>query len=32
LELWSTERWQQTMLDVESNAEEIAEQFSDITF
>lgn len=32
LELWNTERWQQMMLDVESNAEEIAEQFSDITF
>ena len=32
LELWSSERWQQAMLDVESNAEEIAEQFSDITF
>ena len=32
LELWNTERWQETMLDVESNAEEIAEQFSNITF
>jgi MraZ protein len=32
LELWNKDRWQQTMLDVESNAEEIAEQFGDITF
>jgi MraZ protein len=32
LELWSSERWQQTMLEVESNVEEIAEQFSDLTF
>jgi MraZ protein len=32
LELWSTERWQQTMLEVESSVEEIAEQFSDLTF
>jgi MraZ protein len=32
LELWNPERWQETLLDVESNAEDIAEQFSDITF
>ena len=32
LELWDPERWQQTLLDVESNAEMIAEQFSNITF
>lgn len=32
LELWNAGRWQQMMLDVESKAEEIAEQFSDITF
>jgi MraZ protein len=32
LELWDTERWQQTLVDVESNAEEVAEQFSNITF
>jgi MraZ protein len=32
LELWDTERWQQTLLDVEANAEMIAEQFGNITF
>ena len=32
LELWDTERWRQTLLDVESNAEMIAEQFGNITF
>jgi MraZ protein len=32
LELWDIERWQQTLLDVESNAEEVAEQFGNITF
>ena len=32
LELWDTERWRQALLDVESNAEMIAEQFSNITF
>ena len=32
LELWDTERWRQQLLDVESNAEVIAEQFSNITF
>jgi MraZ protein len=32
LELWDAERWRQTLLDVESNAEMIAEQFGNITF
>ncbi|MBL7201319.1 MAG: cell division/cell wall cluster transcriptional repressor MraZ, partial [Anaerolineae bacterium] len=32
LELWVPEHWKQTLLDVESNAEMIAEQFSSITF
>lgn len=32
LELWDTERWREALLDVESNAEMIAEQFSNITF
>jgi MraZ protein len=32
LELWAPERWKQTRLDVESNAEMIAEQFGNITF
>ena len=32
LELWNPERWQKMRLDVESNAEMIAEQFGNITF
>jgi MraZ protein len=32
LELWDPERWKTTMSEVESNAEKIAEQFSNITF
>jgi MraZ protein len=32
LELWDPERWRQALVNVESNAEEIAEQFSNITF
>jgi MraZ protein len=32
LELWTPDQWKQTLLDVESNAEMIAEQFSSITF
>jgi MraZ protein len=32
LELWDPEHWQQTLLDVETNAEQIAEQFGNITF
>ena len=32
LELWDAKRWRQVLLDVESNAEMIAEQFSNITF
>jgi MraZ protein len=32
LELWDPERWTPVLVDVESNAEEIAEQFSNITF
>jgi MraZ protein len=32
LELWNPEKWRQTITDVESNAEMIAEQFSNITF
>jgi MraZ protein len=32
LELWDPQRWQDTLLDVESNAEQIAEQFGSITF
>lgn len=32
LELWNPERWEETRLDVESNAEMIAEQFSTITY
>lgn len=32
LELWNPERWGPTLMEVESNAEAIAEQFDDITF
>jgi MraZ protein len=32
LELWNPDRWKPTLLDVESNAERIAEQFGNITF
>ena len=32
IELWDAKRWQDTLLDVESNAEQIAEQFGNITF
>jgi MraZ protein len=32
IELWSPERWHKSLSDVQSNAEMIAEQFSNITF
>ena len=32
LELWDAQQWRQVLLDVESNAEMIAEQFDNITF
>ena len=32
LEMWDPERWRLTIADVETNAEEIAEQFGNITF
>jgi MraZ protein len=32
LELWDPSRWRDALLDVESNAEMIAEQFGNITF
>ena len=32
VELWSPERWQEELIDVETNAEMIAEQFDHITF
>jgi MraZ protein len=32
IEVWNPERWQETMEQVELNAEEVAEQFSNITF
>jgi MraZ protein len=32
IELWSPERWQEVLIDVETNAEMIAEQFGHITF
>jgi len=31
LELWAPERWRQELMDVESNAEMVAEQFGNIT-
>jgi MraZ protein len=32
LELWNPEGWQKALLDVKTNAEQIAEQFGNITF
>jgi MraZ protein len=32
VELWDPERWRETIAAVESNAEDIAEQFSNFTF
>ena len=32
LEVWDPERWQKMMQEVELNAEQVAEQFSNITF
>jgi MraZ protein len=32
LEVWEPERWKEMMRDVELNAEQVAEQFSNITF
>jgi DNA-binding transcriptional regulator/RsmH inhibitor MraZ len=32
LEVWAPARWQETMQDVELNAVQVAEQFSNITF
>jgi MraZ protein len=32
IELWNPEKWAPTLLEVEANAEQIAEQFGNITF